>query len=409
MSELYYPKEKIKVLLLEGIHQAALEEFKKAGYSNVEIMPNALDSDELDEALKSVHILGIRSKTKVTKESLEKAKNLLAVGCFCIGTNQIDYVKAREAAVPVFNAPFSNTRSVAELTIAEIIMLARRASELSMLLHQGLWEKTAVRCSEVRGKTVGIVGYGHIGPQVGLLCESLGMKVIYYDILPKLALGNSKPVNSLDELLQESDFVTLHVPETDLTANMISTNQLSMMKKGSYLINLSRGSVVDLDALSEALRSEHIAGAAVDVYPEEPKKNSSGFECALSGMNNVIMTPHIGGSTKEAQNNIGIEVSRNLISYSDRGTVYNSVNFRALDLAPRNDSHRLINIHKNIPGVLSKINGLIANLGINVNSQMLTTQDDVGFLLLDVNQGISSDLKKAIEEEDFNIKTRLLY
>ncbi len=403
-----FPKEKMKILLLEGIHPACVERLNQAGY-RPELVKGAMSEQELSEAIPSVHVLGIRSKTQVTAKVLDRAKSLLSIGCFCIGTDQVDLSAAARHGVPVFNAPFSNTRSVAELTLAEIVMLARRAAHKSQLLHRGVWEKSAEGCVEVRNKSVGIIGYGHIGPQVGLLAEAFGMKVYYYDIVGKLPLGNAVPVSSLEELLKSSDFVTLHVPETPETRNMIGAQQLEAMKQGAFLLNLSRGKVVDLDALKRALESGKVAGAAVDVFPEEPKTNEEAFSCPLLGMDNVILTPHIGGSTIEAQRNIGLEVGNTLIKFTETGSTTGAVNFPQVELPVVRDCHRILNIHKNVPGVLSAINSIIAGMGANIRAQNLSTLAEVGYLIVDIDKEISDALRAAIDELETSIKTRILF
>lgn len=403
-----FPKEKIKILLLEGIHPAARDIFEDAGYT-VEMTQSAMPEAELEKIIPGVHLLGIRSKTQITARVLESARHLLAVGCFCIGTNQVDLETAAERGIAVFNAPFSNTRSVAELTLAEIVMLARRASHKSQLMHAGTWEKSAEACYEVRNKVIGIVGYGHIGPQVGLLAEAFGMKVYFYDINTKLPLGNAIQVGSLDDLLGVSDFVTLHVPETLDTKNMISAKQIAAMKKGSYLLNLSRGTVVDIPALREALASKHLNGAAIDVFPEEPNANIAPFSNDLCGLDNVILTPHIGGSTLEAQKNIGIETATAMIKFTDTGSSTSSVNFPQVELPLLKDSHRVLNIHRNVPGVLRDINRIVATMGANIRSQFLSTRNEVGYLIMDVDQHLSRAVKQEIDALPANIKTRLLF
>jgi D-3-phosphoglycerate dehydrogenase len=408
MSGYSFPKEKIKILLLEGVHPAAIERFREAGYS-AEALSHALDEGRLCDAVRSVHFLGIRSATQVTPAVLAAAKHLAAVGCFCIGTNQVALEEAARRGVVVFNAPFSNTRSVAELTVAEIVMLARRAAQKSMEVHAGRWDKSARGCVEVRHKTIGIVGYGHIGPQVGLLAEAFGMKVYYYDIVPKLPLGNAEAVGSLRDLLRMVDVVTLHVPETAQTKNMIGAAELAAMRPGSFLLNLSRGSVVVIEALRQALVSGHIAGAAIDVFPEEPKSNAERFESPLCGLENVILTPHIGGSTFEAQRNIGLEVANALIKYSDTGSSTGAVNFPQVELPLLGDSRRILNIHRNVPGVLRDINRVIAEMGGNIQSQYLSTTPDIGYLITDVDSSISPAVKERIEGLDTNIRTRLLF
>lgn len=408
MKKHSFPKSKVKILMLEAVHPVTKEYFKEAGYS-VEILPSALSEKELIKIIPEVHLLGIRSKTQVNSKVLDAAKNLLAVGCFCIGTNQVDLEHAGSNGVAVYNAPFSNTRSVAELTMAEIVMLARQAAHKSQLLHAGKWNKSAEGCVEIRNKTLGVIGYGHIGPQIGLLAEAFGMKVIFYDISTKLPLGNAKQVPSLKTLLNNSDFVSLHVPETPQTKNMITQTELSQMKKGSFLLNLARGTVVNIKDLVRALKSKHIAGAGIDVFPEEPDSNSDPFVSELCGLDNVILTPHIGGSTVEAQYNIGIEVASSMIKYIDNGTTSGSVNFPQVELPVLADSHRVLNIHKNVPGVLSNITSIVAGMGCNIKSQYLSTTNDIGYLIMDVGQDLSRNVKSKIDELDTSIKTRLLF
>jgi D-3-phosphoglycerate dehydrogenase len=403
-----FPKEKMKILLLEGVHQAGIDRLTEAGY-NPELLKVALGEEELLKRVPGVHVLGIRSKTRVSKRVLEAAESLLAIGCFCIGTDQVDLPAAGLQGVPVFNAPFSNTRSVAELTLAEMVMLARRAVHKSQLLHRGVWEKSAEGCVEVRNKSVGIVGYGHIGPQVGLVAESFGMKVYYYDILGKLPFGNATAVTSLDELLKVSDFVSLHVPETPETRDMIGRREIGLMRQGAFLLNLSRGRVVDLQAVRSALMSGHLGGAAIDVFPAEPASNDEPFSCPLLGLDNVILTPHIGGSTIEAQKNIGLEVANTLLKFVEVGSTTGSVNFPQVELPLVRDSHRILNIHRNVPGVLSSINTIIADMGGNIQAQYLNTMGEVGYLIVDVDQKVSQAVKAKIDELPTSIKTRLLF
>ncbi len=407
-KQLSFPKEKINILLLEGIHPAAADTFREAGYG-VTLRKEALSETELREAIPSIHILGVRSKTEVRLPALEAARHLLAVGCFSVGTNQVDLGPAASRGVPVFNAPFSNTRSVAELTMAEAVMLARKAAHKSQELHAGRWMKSSSGSMEVRTKTIGIVGYGHIGPQVGLLAEAFGMKVVFHDIVPRLPLGNAVQSKGLKELLEVSDFVTLHVPETPRTRGLIGKEEIQRMKRGSFLLNLSRGSVVDLKALREAILSGHIAGSAVDVFPREPRAEGEEFRCELCGLANVILTPHIGGSTEEAQRNIGIEVSNALIKYTDTGSSTGAVNFPAVELPLLTDSHRVLNIHRNVPGVLSDINRIVAGMGVNIRSQSLSTLNDVGYLIMDVDRSISREVKREIDALETSIRTRLLF
>lgn len=403
-----YPRKKIKILLLEGIHQAAEEKFRESGYE-VELRKDSPRKEELAELIARTHILGIRSKTKIDREMLEKAESLLCVGCFCIGTDQVDLDFASKRGIPVFNAPFSNTRSVAELSIAEIIMLARKACYKSNLLHQGIWEKSAEGCVEVRGKTLGIVGYGHIGPQVGILAEAFGMRVLYFDIATKLPLGNAQAVRSLDEILYHSDFVTLHVPETERTVNLIGKKELALMKKNSCLINLSRGNVVELDALADSLKTGHLAGAALDVFPKEPNSNQEKFDTPLQGIPNVILTPHIGGSTIEAQKNIGLEVAHSMLKYIEAGSTFSAVNFPQVELPISAGCHRILNIHKNVPGVISNINTIVAEIGVNIQAQVVNTHGDMGYLVMDVSQDLSREAKEKIAKLGTSIKTRLVY
>jgi D-3-phosphoglycerate dehydrogenase len=403
-----FPKDKMRILLLEGIHAAAEERFSQAGYA-VQSLPSAMSEDQLLDVIPKIHLLGIRSKTRVTKKVLDASSRLLAIGCYCIGTDQVALNTAAGRGVPVFNAPFSSTRSVAELTVAEVVMLARKAAHRSLQIHAGRWEKSAAGSHEVRHKTLGIVGYGHIGPQVGLLAEAFGMHVVFYDIVKKLPLGNAESLGSLEALLDVSDFVTLHVPDTPVTRGMIGRKQLARMKPGSYLLNLSRGSVVDLEALRDALLSDRLAGAAVDVYPEEPKRGTDEFYVSLQGLDNVILTPHVGGSTLEAQRNIGIEVADSLIGFTDAGTTSGAVNFPEVELPVLESGHRVLNIHKNVPGVLRDINRIVADMGANVSAQYLGTLDEVGYLIMDVDEGLSRQVKHRIDALKANIRTRLLF
>lgn len=403
-----YPREKMNILLLEGIHPVSSEVFQSAGYQATSQPASPSESDLL-AMIGQVHLLGIRSKTQLSDRILDAARNLLAIGCFCIGTDQVDLKAAARRGVPVFNAPFSNTRSVAELTLAEIVMLARQAAHKSMLLHQGIWEKSAADCVEVRGKTLGIVGYGHIGSQVGVLAESFGMKVLFYDVINKLPLGNAVPVRSLEQLLSAADFVTLHVPDTNETRGMMGTARMSALKRGACLLNLSRGKVVDLAALKEKLATGHLGGAALDVFPNEPSSNKEKFESELCGMRNVILTPHIGGSTSEAQRNIGLEVTEALIKFTENGSTTGAVNFPQVELPHFRDSTRILNMHKNVPGVLGNINSIIAGMNANIVSQYLSTNEQVGYLIMEVDSSISRAVKTRIEGLETNIRTRLLF
>ena len=406
--ELSFPKDKIKIFLFEKIQEAARLTFEAAGYSVTEIA-DALQGDALNEVLAEAHIVGVRSRTKVFQENLKHAKRLLAIGCFSVGTDQVALDEAAEMGVPVFNAPHSSTRSVAELSIAAVLSLTRRLADKSAKMHQGVWEKSASGSFEIRYKTLGIIGYGHIGQQVGLIAESLGMNVVFYDVLNKLALGRARSVDTLEEMLKISDFVTLHVPGTPETKNLISASKLELMKTGSCLLNMSRGNVVDLDALADALKKKKLSGAAVDVYPSEPAGNTNDFKCPLSGIENVIMTPHIGGSTEEAQRNIGIEVTDALIEFLDNGTTEGAVNFPAVHLPSFPNSRRILNVHRNLPGALSDVNNVIAELGANIDAQYLSTHGNIGYLIMDINNEVSDELKERIAKLDKSIKTRILY
>jgi D-3-phosphoglycerate dehydrogenase len=406
-----FPRQDIKVLLLEGVSASAVENFKRAGYSQVEVHAKSLPEDELKQRISDAHIVGIRSRTQLTPDVLAQAKRLIAVGCFCIGTNQVDLDAARKLGVPVFNAPYSNTRSVAELVIAEAIMLMRGIPQKNALCHRGGWTKSAAGSYETRDKVLGIVGYGHIGTQVGVLAESLGMRVIFHDIETKLSLGNARAVSSLDELLERADVVTLHVPETPATQLMIRREQLAKMRAGTMLINASRGSVVDIDALAAALRDGHLAGAAVDVFPLEPKGNDDAFVSPLIGMDNVILTPHIGGSTLEAQDNIGIEVASKLIRYSDNGSTLSAVNFPEVTLPEHPHSRRLLHIHRNVPGMLSRINELFSAGNINIDAQFLQTDSEVGYVVIDVSADAqqANVLKEQLAAIPGTLRSRVLY
>lgn len=403
-----FPKDQIKVLLLENIHPIARSLFASESFQ-VETLAGALNPEQLKEKIRDVHILGIRSKTQVTADVIAEGKRLIAMGAFCIGTNQIDLNAARTRGIPVFNAPFGNTRSVAEMVIAEIICLSRQLTQRSMEVHNKIWKKISTSCYEVRGKTLGIIGYGHIGSQVSTLAESMGMKVVFYDIISKLPLGNAKACDNLIDVLKNSDFVTLHVPATPQTEKMVSDAELQEMKKGSYLINASRGTVVDIDALVKSLKSGHLAGAAIDVYPEEPEINTDGFITELQGLNNVILTPHIGGATEEAQSHIGEEVPAALIRTVNTGSTIGSVNFPSVDLPLTKNTHRILNVHKNVPGVLREINRIVSDLGANISAQTLATQGDIGYLILDTDEALSLEVKTAIEGLNTSIRTRILY
>lgn len=402
-------KSKIKFLLLEGIHESALRTLKSHGYKNIEAVKGSISEQELLKKVKDIHFIGIRSRTQLTDVVFSAAEKLLAVGCFCIGTNQVNLDAALTKGVPVFNAPYSNTRSVAELVIAQAILLLRRVPEKNLLAHQGIWQKSAAGSFEARGKKLGIVGYGSIGSQLSVLAESMGMKVFLHDSVTKLPLGNANQVDSLEALMRECDVLSLHVPENRETRNMIGADELRWMKPESVVINASRGSVVDLDALAVALRENRIAGAAIDVFPHEPASNQDEFASPLRGIPNCILTPHVGGSTMEAQENIGIEVSEKLIKYSDNGSSFNSVNFPEVTLPAYSGKHRLLHIHQNRPGVLSEINIVFAKNGININSQYLQTNNEVGYVVMDVDAEHSKEALNRLNEIDGTIRCRVLF
>lgn len=411
MKKTSFPKQDIKVLLLEGISDSAVATFRAAGYTRIETHAKALPDAELRRAIADAHFVGIRSRTRLSAEVLGEARRLLAVGAFCIGTNQVDLEAAELAGIPVFNAPYSNTRSVAELVLAEAIMLLRGIPQKSAQCHRGGWSKSAAGSHEARGKTLGIVGYGHIGTQVGVLAEGLGMQVLFHDIEAKLALGNARAARDLDELLAAADVVTLHVPETPATQWMVGAPQLARMKPGAHLINASRGTVVDIDALADALRSGHLAGAAVDVFPEEPQGNDDPLRTPLCGLDNVILTPHVGGSTLEAQDNIGIEVAAKLVRYSDNGSTLSAVNFPEVTLPEHAGSHRLLHIHRNVPGVLSRVNEIFGQRGINIDGQFLRTDARVGYVVIDVSaeDTQAEELRTALAAIPGTLRTRVLY
>ena len=402
-------KDKIRVLLLEGMHQSAVKAFNDAGYTNIEYLKTALDDAELERKIKDAHIIGIRSRTQLTREVLKKAKKLMAIGCYSIGTNQVDLKSAKQLGIPVFNAPFSNTRSVAELVIAEIIMLMREVPAKNAAAHQGTWLKAASKSFEVRGKNLGIIGYGHIGSQVSILAEAMGMNVYYFDIEKKLSLGKAVPVASLDELLKIADVVTLHVPETELTQNLISARETGLMRKNSLLINASRGTVVDYNALAEALKSGWVAGAAADVFPTEPASNDEPFVSVLQQFDNVILTPHIGGSTSEAQENIGFEVTEKLIKYSDIGSTVGAVNFPQVSLHPNRDKQRFLHIHQNMPGLLKDINFVFTNKNINIAAQYLQTEPEIGYVIIDTESHECDSVLKELKAIPHTIRARMLY
>jgi len=404
-------KDKIKILLLENVNDSAVALMEAAGYVSITRLKTALDGEALKEALKGVHILGIRSRTQLTEEIFEAADRLVAVGCFSVGTNQVDLDAARRRGVPVFNAPFSNTRSVAELTLAEIVMLMRRIVPRSNAAHLGGWDKSATDSHEVRGKCLGIVGYGNIGSQLSTLAESYGMRVVYYDRTDKLRHGNTEPVDTLQELLECADVVTLHVPETPETAGMIGAREIAAMKPGAYLINNSRGTVVDLEALAAALKDGHLRGAAIDVFPKEPGSNNEPFESPLQGIENVILTPHVGGSTMEAQERIGVEVARKLVEYSDVGATVGAVNFPQAQLPGRAHGTRYVHVHQNVPGILSRLIGIFSERGINIAGQYLQTDGEIGYVVVEVD-GVPDDSREilaALRGLEGTIRARILY
>lgn len=408
-KELSFPKDKIRILLLEGLHQSAVNEFQKRGYENIDYHKDAMTEAELLDCIGDYHIVGIRSKTQLTGPVLEQGKKLLTVGCFCIGTNQVDMKTATELGIAVFNSPYSNTRSVAELVIAETIMLLRRIPEKDRAAHQGTWLKEARGSYEMRGKTLGIIGYGHIGTQVSVLAESLGVKVVYYDVESKLPLGNARPVDTLEELLAQSDIVSLHVPATQQTRNMIGREQFARMKEGAVFINLSRGTVVDIEALKAAYESGKVSGVAIDVFPEEPKAKGPGFVSPLQGLSNVILTPHIGGSTVEAQENIGIEVSTKLIAFLDTGSSVGSHSVPPLNLPLQQHTRRILHMHHNVPGILSEINSILSRSNVNILGQYLKTNEQIGYVVLDVDGNTDLSVFDELKQVKNTIKARILY
>ncbi|HNE91908.1 MAG TPA: phosphoglycerate dehydrogenase [Agitococcus sp.] len=409
MSQLSLDKAKIRFLLLEGVHKNALDVLSNNGYTNIEYLRGALDEDALIEKIKDVHFLGIRSRTNVTEKVLAAANKLISIGCFCIGTNQVNLKAAMEKGIPVFNAPYSNTRSVAELVLGETILLLRGIPEKNALVHRGGWSKSAEGSFEARGKVLGIVGYGSIGTQLSVLAESLGMQVIYFDVVTKLPLGNARQVGSMSELLAQADVVSLHVPELASTKNMMGAEQFAQMKQGSIFINAARGTCVDIDALAAALESGHIAGAAIDVFPKEPKANDEEFLSPLRKFDNVILTPHIGGSTLEAQANIGLEVAEKFARYSDTGTTLSAVNFPEVAIPLQAGKHRLLHIHNNVPGVLSAINRVFAENNINISAQSLMTNEAIGYLVMDVDAEYSNVALEKLQQIEGTIRTRVLY
>ena len=410
MTRLALPKDRVRVLLLEGVHDSALGLLQSAGYSNVTRLPKALPPAELRAAVEGVHVLGIRSRTELTTDILDAANRLIAVGCFSVGTNQVDLAAARDRGIPVFNAPFSNTRSVAELVIGEIVMLMRRIFPRSVAAHAGGWDKSAAGSHEVRGKTLGIIGYGNIGSQLSTLAEAMGMRVIYHDVVDKLRHGNTEPAE-LARLLAGSDVVSLHVPETAQTQGMIGQAEIAAMKPGAFLINNARGTVVDLDALAAALRSGHLHGAAIDVFPREPASNGERFSSPLQDLPNVILTPHIGGSTEEAQERIGAEVARKLIEYSDTGSTLGAVNFPQVQLPARPIGTRYMHVHRNVPGMLGRVNAVFSGRGLNIAAQFLQTNGEIGYVVVDADSADehAADILRELRALDGTLRARLLY
>lgn len=409
MTKTSLDKSKIKILLLEGVHSSAVQTFTKAGYSNVELLAHALEGDELKAKIADVHFVGVRSRTQLTREVLEAAKKLVGIGCFCIGTNQVDLVAAQEKGIVVFNAPYSNTRSVAELVLAEAILLLRGIPEKNAVAHRGGWLKSADNAFEIRGKTLGIVGYGSIGTQLSVLAEGLGMHVLFHDVVAKLPLGNAHQAASLEDLLAHSDIVTLHVPELPSTQWMMGEKEFAAMKPGSIFINAARGTVVVIDALAKALKSGKLLGAAVDVFPVEPKSNKDEFISPLRGLDNVILTPHIGGSTMEAQANIGLEVADKLVRYSDNGTTISAVNFPEVALPEHPGQNRILHVHHNVPGVLSAINQVFAENGINVAGQYLRTHEKLGYVVIDLEPGSSALALEKLAQVPGTVRCRVLF
>lgn len=409
MTDTSYPRAKIKILLLENISDAAVAELNQSGYTDITRVGGALSETELTEAVRGVHLLGIRSKTRITKTVIEAADKLLAIGAFCIGVNQIDLAAASGNGVAVFNAPHANTRSVAELVIGLCVMLIRKIADKNAAAHHGTWLKDSAGSFELRGKTLGIVGYGNIGSQVSNLAEGMGMHVVYYDIATKLPLGNARQLRSLGDLLKHSDIVTMHVPSDDTTRNMINAETLKQFKQGGIFLNYSRGDVVDLDALRDAISSGHVSGAAVDVFPDEPEKNGDPFSTVLQGLPNVILTPHVGGSTEEAQANIGLDVTAKLIKYLELGISEGSHTVPSVNLLPQAATHRILHIHHNIPGVLGEINSKLSASGINITGQYLKTNDQIGYVILDVESKISADAFEILKGIKGTIKARMVY
>ena len=402
-------KSKLKFVLLEGVHQSALDTLHEAGYTNIDYYKKALDGNELKAAIKDAHFIGLRSRTHLTAEMIDAAPKLIAVGCFCIGTNQVDLNAAKARGIPVFNAPFSNTRSVAELVLGEILLLMRNVPKANAEVHRGVWNKSAVGAHEVRGKKLGIVGYGHIGSQLSIIAESLGMDVHFYDIENKLPLGNAKQVRNLEELLGSCDVISLHVPELPSTRNLMSAERIAQLKQGAILINAARGSVVDIDALAQALKNGKVHGAAIDVFPVEPASINEEFVSPLREFDNVILTPHIGGSTAEAQENIGFEVAGKFVKYSDNGSTLSSVNFPEVSLPEHEGTKRLLHIHENRPGILNKLNQVFVQANVNIAAQYLQTDPKIGYVVVDVETEDSAPLLAKLREIDGTIRARVLY
>ncbi len=408
MAETSFPRDRIRVTLLENIHPIAAETLEERGYS-VTVIPRAIEGDELREVMETSHILGVRSRTKVREEHLQHARRMLAIGCLSVGTDQVAIQDAARRGIPVFNAPHASTRSVAELTIGGVIALARRLGDKSNALHARQWDKSLAGAHEVRGRAIGIVGYGHIGQQVGLLAEAFGMRVLFHDVVKKLPLGLARPIAALDGLLGEADFVTLHVPETPRTVSLIGAPQLARIRPGSYLLNLSRGNIVDTAALRDALVRGHLAGAALDVFPKEPTPTVAEFDVGFADLPNVILTPHVGGNTEEAQRSIGVEVAHALSEFIDRGSTEGAVNFPHVNLPAMPETHRILNIHHNVPGVLAAVNNIVSEVGANIEAQQLATTRDIGYLVMDVNHELSDEVHTRISVLPMNVRTRILY
>ncbi|MBL8136352.1 MAG: phosphoglycerate dehydrogenase [Acidobacteria bacterium] len=408
MSDTSFPRHRIRITLLENVHPSAADALTERGYA-VEVIPRALEGRELAEVVAASHVLGVRSRTKLREEALAHAGKMLAIGCFSVGTDQVAIRDAAQRGIPVFNAPHASTRSVAELTMGAMIALARRLGDKSNALHHRHWDKTLAGAHEVRGRTVGLIGYGHIGQQVGLLAEAFGMRVLFHDIVRKLPLGLARPIADVDELIEQSDFVSLHVPETPRTLAMIGAPQLTRMRRGSYLLNLSRGKVVDVEALRAALANGHLGGAALDVFPAEPTPTVAEFDVGFADLPNVILTPHVGGNTEEAQRAIGLEVAHALSEFIDRGSTEGAVNFPQVNPPSMPETHRILNIHQNVPGVLAAVNNIVSDVGANIEAQQLATTRDIGYLVMDVNRELSDEVHTRISALPMNVRTRILY